>query len=69
LSHATFASGTVWVAAFVHAINNGYGNFTLNLVTFYDPLYNFRLGIYGLSILAVLIFGIILTEKKLWTST
>jgi len=69
LSHATFASGTVWVAAFVHAINNGYGNFTLNLVTFYDPVYNFRLGIYGLSILAVLIFGIILSEKKLWTST
>lgn len=69
LSHGTFASGTVWVAAFVHAINNGYGNFTLNLVTFYDPVYNFRLGIYGLSVLAVLIFGIILFEKKLWTKT
>lgn len=69
LSHATFASGTVWVAAFVHAINNGYVTYTLSLVTFNDPVLNFRFGIYGLAILAVLILGIIRLEKNLWRAS
>jgi len=66
LSHATFVSGTVWVTSYIHAVNNAYGNFTLNLVAFHDPVYNFRLGIYGLAILSVIVLYIINRRKDLW---
>ena len=66
LSHATFVSGTVWVTSYIHAVNNAYGNFTLNLVAFHDPVFNFRLGIYGLVILSIIVLGFILRNKKLW---
>ena len=67
LSHATFASGTVFVAAYVHAVLNGYSTFTVQIIPVLDPVYNFRHGIYGLMILGVIILGIILRNKKLWS--
>ena len=66
LSHGTMVSGTVWVAAYLHAINNGYGNYTVNLVTFNDPVFNFRLGIYGLMILAICTVLLVIRNKRLW---
>ena len=66
LSHGTMVSGTVWLAAYLHAIINSYGNYTLNLVKFNDPVYNFRLGIYGLTILGVCTVWLVIRNKKLW---
>ena len=66
LSHATFASGTVWVATYVHAVINGYCTYSLQLASIIDPVFNFRYGIYGLLILGVIILGIILRNKKHW---
>jgi len=66
LSHATFDSGNVWTPAYIHAVMNGYVNFTITLVAFNDYVLNFRFGIYGLAILGVIVSGIILRNRKLW---
>ncbi len=69
LSHATFDSGNVWIPAYIHAIINGYANFTMTLVTLNDSVFNFRSGIYGLTILGVIVLVVILRNKKLWEAS
>ena len=69
LSHATFISGNVWVPAYLHAVINGYSNFTLNLVMMNDSVLNFRFGIYGLAILGVITLGLILRNRKIWEAS
>ena len=69
LSQATFDSGNVWVPAYIHAILNGYVNFTLTLVTFNDSVINFRSGIYGLAILGVIVLGVIFKNRNLWEAS
>lgn len=69
LSHVTFDSGNVWVPAYIHAIINGYATFTMTLVAINDSVFNFRYGIYGLAILGVIVFVVILRNKKLWEAS
>jgi membrane protease YdiL (CAAX protease family) len=66
LSYSTFVSGTVWLSAYLHAVNNAYGNYSINLVNFYDPVNNFRFGIYGIPFLVILVSIVIFGNRRLW---
>lgn len=68
LSYSVMLSGSIWVSSYIHAINNGYGNFTLYITTMNDPMFNFRLGIFGLFILAVITILMVWTRKSDWFS-
>jgi len=66
LSHFQIKSGSVWVAAFMHAINNGYGGFLTGLfVKPGDPVFSFfSLGIYALPIMAIFVW--LLLRDCIW---
>jgi len=66
LSHFQIKSGSVWVAAFMHAVNNGYGGFLTGLVVKPgDPVFSFfSLGIYALPIMAVFVW--LLLRDRIW---
>ena len=62
LGYAVLKSGSVWLAAFLHGINNQVLSFLIVMV--YkpaDPLFSFGIGLYGLLSLAVVV-GLILTD-------
>jgi membrane protease YdiL (CAAX protease family) len=66
--YAVLKSGSVWLAAYLHALNNGTLSFFMVLVYQPDsPIYSFGLGIYGLLSWAVIVAALLMFDRKTWT--
>ena len=53
---AVLRSGSVWLAAFLHALNNqAYSFFTTLVYKPNDPVFSFGIGIYGLLVFAIIV--------------
>jgi hypothetical protein len=51
-----FKTGSVWLAAFAHGVNNQiYATFTVLIGAPADTILSFGLGIYGLAMMAVIV--------------
>ena len=65
--YAVLRSGSIWLASFLHALNNAAAAFLMALVYRPDsPIYSFGLGIYGLIFWAVIIAGLLVFDRKTW---
>jgi membrane protease YdiL (CAAX protease family) len=67
--YAVLKSGSVWLAAFLHALNNQVIAFLMAAV--YrpdDPVFSFGIGIYGLIVLAIVVVGLLVLDRKAWAS-
>ena len=67
--YAVLKSGSVWLAAFLHGLNNQVAAFLLAMV--YrpgDPVFAFGLGLYGMVVWAIVVAGLLLLDRKAWTS-
>ena len=67
-SYAVLKSGSVWLAAFLHGLNNQVTIFLQAMV--YrpdDPVFAFGLGLYGLIVWAMVVAGLLLLDRKAWT--
>ncbi|GAP14099.1 CAAX protease self-immunity [Longilinea arvoryzae] len=68
LGYVVLKTGSVWLAAFLHAINNQTNSFFNSLVyTSNDPIFSFGLGLYGLATLAVIV--LLLLRDPVWKDT
>lgn len=68
--YAVLRSGSIWLAAFLHALNNAAVSFLLALV--YRPdnvVVSFGLGIYGLIFWTVIVFALLVLDRKAWTAS
>lgn len=66
LGYAVLKSGSVWLAAFLHALNNGF--FSLLVGTVYapnDPVFCFGTGIYSFPIMAIVV--LLILRDPLWS--
>ena len=69
LGYAVFKSGSPWLAAFLHAVNNQTAAFLIATVyTPADPVFSFGAGIYGVAVWAVVVAGLFLFDRKTWRS-
>jgi len=69
LGYAVLKSGSPWLAAFLHAINNQAAAFFIALI--YrpaDPVFSFGVGIYGLVVWAIVVAGLYLFDRRTWRS-
>ena len=67
--YAVLKSGSVWLAAFLHGLNNQVAAFLLVMVyTPGDPVFSFGVGLYGLAVWAIVVAGLLLLDRKIWTS-
>jgi membrane protease YdiL (CAAX protease family) len=67
--YAVLKSGSVWLAAFLHGLNNQVAAFLLAMI--YrpgDPVYSFGLGLYGMIVWAIVVAGLLLLDRKAWSS-
>ena len=67
--YAVLKSGSVWLAAFLHGLNNQVAAFLLAMV--YrpdDPVFSFGIGLYGLIVWAIVVAGLLLFDRKVWAS-
>ena len=67
--YAVLKSGSVWLAAFLHGLNNQVAAFLLAMV--YrpdDPVFSFGVGLYGLIVWAIVVAGLLLFDRKVWAS-
>lgn len=56
LGYAVLKTGSIWLAAYLHALNNQVYSFLVATVyTPLDPLFSFGLGIYGIAVLALVV--------------
>ena len=65
--YAVLKSGSVWLAAFMHGLNNQVASFLLAMV--YrpgDPVFAFGLGLYGMIVWAIVVAGLLLLDRKTW---
>ncbi len=68
LGHAVLKTGSVWLAAFMHAIvNQTTAYFTGMIYTPADPIFSFGLGLYGMATLAVIV--LLLLRDPVWKDT
>jgi membrane protease YdiL (CAAX protease family) len=68
LGYAVLKSGSVWLAAFLHGLNNQVASFLF--VAVYrpdDPLFSFGTGLYGIAVWAVVVAALLLLDRKAWT--
>ena len=66
--YAVLKSGSVWLAAFLHGLNNQVAMFLVAMV--YrpdDPVFAFGLGLYGMIVWAIVVGGLLLLDRKAWT--
>jgi membrane protease YdiL (CAAX protease family) len=66
LGMAFLKSGSVWLAAYLHGVNNQILSFLVMMV--YrpnDPVFSFGVGIYGLVVMAIVV-GLLLLDKQTW---
>jgi len=69
LGYAVLKSGSVWLAAFLHALNNGVASFLMVVV--YrpdDPVFSFGIGLYGLIVWAIVVAGLLILDRKEWAT-
>ena len=69
LGYAVLKSGSVWLAAFLHALNNGVASFLMVVV--YkpdDPVFSFGIGLYGLIVWAIVVAALLILDRKEWAS-
>lgn len=67
LGYAVLKTGSVWLAAFLHALNNGAASFLIALVyTPNDNLFAFGVGIYSVAVWAVVIGILFVLDRKEW---
>lgn len=67
LGLAVLRSGSVWLAAFLHALNNQFLSFLM--IAFYmpkDTFFSFEMGIYALPIWAIGVTAIVLLWRREW---
>lgn len=66
LGYAVLKSGSVLLAAFLHAINNQVANFLFIQLGFtsYDSVYSFGLGIYGIAMITII--ALIILRDPIW---
>jgi hypothetical protein len=68
LGYAVLKSGSVWLAAFLHGLNNQVAAFLLAMV--YrpdDPVFSFGVGLYGLIVWAIVVTGLLLFDRRVWS--
>lgn len=69
LGYAVLKSGSVWLAAFLHALNNQVASFLMVMVyTPDDMVFSFGIGLYGLVVWAVVVGALLLLDRKTWLS-
>lgn len=67
--YAVLKSGSVWLAAYLHALNNAAVAFLTALIYQPDnPVFSFSMGIYSLFIWIPVILALILFDRKTWSS-
>jgi membrane protease YdiL (CAAX protease family) len=67
--YAVLKTGSVWLAAFLHGLNNQVAAFLLAMV--YrpdDPVFAFGIGLYGLIVWAIVVACLLLLDRKAWAS-
>ncbi|MGQ9598217.1 MAG: CPBP family intramembrane glutamic endopeptidase [Anaerolineae bacterium] len=70
LGFAVLKSGSVWLAAYLHGLNNQVASFLMLMVhTPADPVFSFGVGIYGLAIWALVVVGLLVLGHKEWASS
>lgn len=66
---AVLVSGSIWLAAWLHALNNQVISFlNLMVVRVDDPVYSFGIGIYGLALWGLIVAAILLLGRKIWST-
>ncbi len=69
LGFAVLVSGSVWLAAYLHALNNALASFLMVLVyTPDDPVFSFGVGLYGLFVWAVVVAGLLIFGRRRWSA-
>jgi len=69
LGYVVLKSGSPWLAAFLHAVNNQAASFFLALVySPADPVFSFGAGLYGIAVWAIVIAGLFLFDRETWRS-
>ena len=69
LGYAVLKSGSVWLAAFLHGLNNQVAAFLFAAIYMPDdPVFSFGVGLYGLIVWALVVAGLLLLDRKAWTS-
>lgn len=69
LGYAMLKSGSVWVVAYLHAVNNQVLSFLSMMVYKPDnPVLSFGAGIYGIVLMA-LVVGLLLLDRRTWKTT
>lgn len=67
LGYAVLKTGSVWLAAFLHALNNSVASFLMVLVYMpNDPMFSFGVGIYSLAVWALVIGALFVLDRKAW---
>lgn len=67
LGYAVLKTGSVWLAAFLHALNNSVASFLMVLVyTPADMMFSFGVGIYSLAVWALVIAALLVLDRKTW---
>jgi membrane protease YdiL (CAAX protease family) len=66
---AVLVSGSIWLAAWLHALNNQVISFlNLMVVRVDDPVLGFGIGVYGLMVWALIVGAILLIGRKIWSA-
>jgi hypothetical protein len=67
LGYAVLKSGSVWLAAFLHALNNQVLAFlVLAVYAPNDPVYSFGIGLYGIVLLVIIAATLLVFDPKEW---
>lgn len=69
IGYAVLKSGSVWLAAFLHALNNQAASFLMTMIYMPDdPVFSFGVGLYGLAVWAVVVAALLILDRKEWTT-
>lgn len=67
LGYAVLKSGSVWLAAFLHALNNQVLAFlVLAVYKPDDPVYSFGIGLYGIAVLLIIAGALLVFDRDEW---
>ena len=67
--YAVLKSRSVWLAAYLHALNNQVLAFLMMMVYApSDPVFSFGIGLYGLAVWAIVIAALLVLDRKEWTT-
>jgi membrane protease YdiL (CAAX protease family) len=69
LGYAVLKTGSVWLAAWLHALNNGVASFLMAMVYLPDDMvFSFGIGLYGLVVWAIVVAGLLILGRREWTT-